>query len=400
MNIALSTSVMQRGKSGVGQYVLALTRALLAHTSEVNFHLLVLEEDIPLFDFVRDRMRIVPVAEQWRPAVKNILWHQFVLPRWLARNHIDVLHVPSYRRMLGKAPCRLVSTIHDLAPFHVRGKYDLARMLYGRVVVKHLARQQNQILTVSSSTARDVQRFFGIPMEQQKVIFNGIDHRRFQPGDRAMASQHVKERWDIAQPFFLYVSRLEHPAKNHVRLIEAFTWFKKLTNSPWQLVLAGSDWHGAQHIHEAAKASPFAEDIRFLGFVEDDTLPNLYRAASCMVYPSLFEGFGLPPVEAMACGTPVISSISGSLDEVVANAAQIVNPEDAIDIAEAMRFIASSSERREHLVRAGLENAKRFDWGKNAAQVMQAYAGRLSPTWGDCPGVGMQHLRTPCPTSP
>jgi glycosyltransferase involved in cell wall biosynthesis len=165
-------------------------------------------------------------------------------------------------------------------------------------------------------------------------------------------------------------------------------------------VLAGSDWHGAQHIHEAAKASPFAEDIRFLGFVEDDALPNLYRAASCMVYPSLFEGFGLPPVEAMACGTPVISSISGSLDEVVANAAQIVNPEDAIDIAEAMRFIASSSERREHLVRAGLENAKRFDWGKNAAQVMQAYAGRLSPTWGDCPGAGMQHLRTPCPTSP
>lgn len=373
MNVALSTSVMQRGKSGVGQYVLALTRALLSHADDVNFSLLVLEEDVPLFDFAREKMRIVPVAEKWRPAVKNILWHQTVLPRWLKENQTDVLHVPSYRRMLRKAPCKLVSTIHDLAPFHVRGKYDLARMFYGRVVVKSLAKKQDQVIAVSTNTARDVQRFFGVPVEQQKVILNGIDHSRFNPGDATAAKAYAKERWGLTQPFFLFVSRLEHPAKNHVRLIEAFNWFKKLTGSHWQLVLAGSDWHGAEHIHAAVKASPVAADIRTLGFVEDAVLPDLYRAASCMVYPSLFEGFGLPPVEAMACGTPVISSIAGSLDEVVANAAQIVNPEDMLGIAEAMQFIASSEERRASLVQAGLQNAQRFDWSKNAEQVMAAY---------------------------
>ncbi|MBE2286268.1 MAG: glycosyltransferase family 4 protein [Prosthecobacter sp.] len=375
MKIALSTSVMQRGKSGVGQYVLALTRALMAHAHEAQFHLLVLEEDLPLFDFAREHMKIVPVSERWRPAVKNILWHQTILPGWLAREQIDVMHVPSYRRMLRAAPSRLVSTIHDLAPFHVRGKYDLARMLYGRVVVKHLARRQDQIITVSTNTARDVERFFGIPLEQQKVILNGIDHGRFNPGDPQAADERVRSRWQLDRPFFLYVSRLEHPAKNHVRLIEAFDRFKKHSDSPWQLVLAGSDWHGAEHIHAAAKASPNAADIRFTGFVEDAVLPDLYRAASCMIYPSLFEGFGLPPVEAMACGTPVISSISGSLDEVVAHAAQIVDPLNAGDIAEAMRFIADSPVRRENLVRAGLENARRFDWGENAAQVMAAYLG-------------------------
>jgi len=373
MNVALSTSVMQRGKSGVGQYVLALTRALLDHVNEINFSLLVLEEDIPLFDFARDKMRIVPVAEKWRPAVKNILWHQTTLPGWIAKNKIDVLHVPSYRRMLHKAPCRLVSTIHDLAPFHVRGKYDFARMFYGRVVVKSLARKQDQIIAVSTNTARDVQRFFGVPVEQQKIILNGIDHSRFHPGNAEAARAYAKQRWGLEQPFFLYVSRLEHPAKNHVRLIEAFNHFKKLTGSPWQLVLAGSDWHGADHIHAAVKASPFASDIRTLGFVEDAALPDLYRAASCMTYPSLFEGFGLPPVEAMACGTSVISSIAGSLDEVVGNAAQIVNPEDVRDIAEAMRLIATDEERRSHLVRVGLENAQRFSWSKNAEQVMAAY---------------------------
>jgi glycosyltransferase involved in cell wall biosynthesis len=373
MNIALSTSVMQRGKSGVGQYVLALTRALLAHADDVNFSLLVLEEDVPLFDFARDKMRIVPVAEKWRPAVKNILWHQTVLPRWIADNQIDVLHVPSYRRMLHKAPCKLVSTIHDLAPFHVKGKYDLARMFYGRVVVKSLAKRQDQVIAVSTNTARDVQRFFGVPLEQQKIILNGIDHTRFNPGDKAEAKAYAGLRWGLDQPFFLYVSRLEHPAKNHVRLIEAFDSFKKRTGSPWQLVFAGSDWHGAEHIHAAVKASPYAADIRTLGFVEDAALPDLYRAASCMTYPSLFEGFGLPPVEAMACGTPVISSIAGSLDEVVGDAAQNVNPEDVLDIAEALRLIASSPDRRAHLVRAGLENAQRFDWSKNADQVLAAY---------------------------
>lgn len=373
MNVALSTSVMQRGKSGVGQYVLALTRALLAHADQLKFHLLVLEEDVPLFEFAREKMQIVPVAEKWRPAVKNILWHQTVLPRWIAANDIDVLHVPSYRRMVRKAPCRLVSTIHDLAPFHVSGKYDLARMFYGKVVVKHLARQQDQVIAVSTNTARDIQRFFGIPMKDQQVILNGIDHSRFNPGDAQVAKAYAGERWGLTKPFFLYVSRLEHPAKNHVRLIEAFERFKMRTGSDWQLVLAGSDWHGAEHIHASAKASPNAGDIRTLGFVEDAVLPDLYRAASCMVYPSLFEGFGLPPVEAMACGTPVMSSIAGSLDEVVGHAAQIVNPEDVLDIAEAMQLLATRDDRRNHLIRSGLENARRFDWAKNAEDVMAAY---------------------------
>ncbi|OYW77332.1 MAG: glycosyl transferase family 1 [Verrucomicrobia bacterium 12-59-8] len=357
MNVALSTSVMQRGKSGVGQYILALTRALLNHADEVKFHLLVLEEDVPLFDFAREKMHIVPVSEKWRPAVKNILWHQTVLPRWITANHIDVLHVPSYRRMLHNAPCRLISTIHDLAPFHLSGKYDLARMFYGKVVVKHLARQQDQIIAVSTNTARDVQRFFGIPAGRQKVILNGIDHLRFHPGDAQAAKAFAGQRWGLTKPFFLYVSRL---VKMH-------------TGSDWQLVLAGSDWHGAEHIHTAVKASPYFGDIRTLGFVEDAVLPDLYRAASCMVYPSLFEGFGLPPIEAMACGTPVISSNAGSLDEVVGNAAQIVNPEHVPDIAEAMQLLATNEGRRAHLIHSGLENAQRFDWAKNAEQVMAAY---------------------------
>jgi glycosyltransferase involved in cell wall biosynthesis len=373
MKIAISTSVVQRGKTGVAQYVFALVRALLPYADEHQFHLLVLEEDMPLFDFAKGRMKLVPVPEKWRGAVKNIAWHQFILPRWLKHEGIDVLHVPSYRRMLFKAPCAVVSTIHDLAPFHVRGKYDLARMLYGRVVVKHLARRQNAIVAVSTNTARDVEQFFGIPINCQTVILNGLDHSRFHPGDQAAARDQARSQWQLDKPFFLYVSRLEHPAKNHVRLIEAFNRFKAATGSDWQLALGGSDWHGAEVIHATAAASPYANDIRFLGFVSDAALPDLYRAAGAFVYPSLFEGFGMPPVEAMACGCPVISSTAGSLFEVVADAAMIIEPESVESIERALTRIAVDQVERTRLTEAGQRNAQRFDWDTNASQILQIY---------------------------
>lgn len=373
MNIALSTSVIQRGKTGVAQYVFALVKALLPLAARHEICLLALEEDLPLFAFTGGRLRLEPVPERFRPAARNVFWHQAVLPRWLRENGVDVLHVPSYRRMVWGAPCATVATIHDLAPFHVAGKYDLARMFYGRVVARWLARRQEAIIAISENTARDIRQFFQVPEPRLRVIHNGIDHARFHPGDPAAARSWATRQRGLDQPFFLYVSRLEHPAKNHVRLIEAFSRFKSASGSPWLLALGGSDWHGAEHIHGAAAASPFARDIRFLGFVPDEDLPNLYRAAEAMVYPSLFEGFGFPPVEAMACGCPVVSSTRGSLAEVVAQAAETVDPEDAGALAEALRRVALDESRRRQLREAGFQNARRFDWNENARQVLATY---------------------------
>jgi glycosyltransferase involved in cell wall biosynthesis len=374
MKAGFSTGMIQRGKTGVAQYVFALLRALLPHAARHEFHLFVFEEDLPLFEFARDAMRLVPVPESERPAVRNVLWHQRVLPALARELKLDVLHVPSYRRMLWPRPCPLVATIHDLAPFHVTGKYDWKRMLYGRVVVKRLARRQDAVIAVSENTARDLDRFFGLGGDRVRVVWNGIDHERFQPGDPAAAAGQAAARWRLDRPYFLYVSRLEHPAKNHVRLLEAFARFKAATGSDWLLALGGSDWHGAEAIHAAAEASPCRADIRFLGFVDDASLPDLYRAAACFAYPSLFEGFGFPPIEAMACGCPVISSARGSLREVVADAARLVDPESVPDITEALTTLATSASARDHLRTAGFRNARRFDWNRNAAETLEVYA--------------------------
>ena len=185
--------------------------------------------------------------------------------------------------------------------------------------------------------------------------------------------QH-KSRYGVDERFFLYVARLEHPAKNHVRLITAFNQFKTMTGSPWQLVLVGSDWRGADVIHAILRQSPFMNDIHCLGFVPDAELPTLYRAAEVFVFPSLFEGFGMPTVEAMACGCPVLCSTQGPLGEVVGDAALALEPKDIHNMKNQLARIASDETLRDSLRTVGLEQARRFDWKKAAAATLQVYA--------------------------
>jgi glycosyltransferase involved in cell wall biosynthesis len=372
MKVGLTATMIQGGRSGVAQYVFSLVKELMLDAN-IELSVFVLEHELSLFAYAQEHCELIPVPSHAGPPVKNILWHQTTLPQIAAKRKLDLIHVPSYRRLVFRAPCPTVGTIHDLAPFHVKGKYDFARMFYGRVVVKALARAQTEIIAISQSTAQDIERFFGIPQSQLHLIPNGIDHDRFHPGDRQASLAWMAQKHQITQPYFLYVSRLEHPAKNHVRLIEAFDRFKASSTNPFQLVLGGGDWHGAEIIKAAAAASPYASDIHFLGFVPDADLPHLYRAARAMVYPSLFEGFGLPPIEAMACGTPVISSTRGALAEVVGASARIIHPEEPQDIAQALLDIATNHDLAAHFQEQGLKNASRYHWNQTARQVVDVY---------------------------
>jgi glycosyltransferase involved in cell wall biosynthesis len=369
MRIGFSTSVIQRGQTGIAQYVFSLLQALALHKAH-EFVLFVLEQDLPHFEFARRRMTIVPVSERYRSPLRDILWHQTELPRLVQTHQLDVVHVPSYRRMLWRSPCPRVATIHDLAAFHVSRKYDWKRMIYGRVVAARLARAQEELIAVSRNTAKDMERFWNIPTERVTVIHHGINLQRFSPcDDKASGHQH----FGLQQPFFLYVARLEHPGKNHVRLIHAFERFKLETRSPWQLVLAGSDWHGAEVIHETMAQSWARRDIHALGFVSASELPLLYQTASVFLYPSLHEGFGFPPLEAMASGCPVLCSSRGALEEVVGDAAITVNPEDLDALKNEMVRLSSDADLRNRLTKAGLQWSKQFDWARAAEKTLAVY---------------------------
>jgi len=369
--------MIQRGKTGIAHHLFSLLHELRNVGSKHEFVLFVLEGDLPLFDFLERSMEIVTVREEFRPAVKNIRWHQFTLPKLAGELKLDALHVPSYRRLIYSAPCARIGTIHDLAPFRLSGKYDWARMIYGKYVVKQLARRQDAIIAVSQTTADDITEFFGVPQDQIDVIYNGLNHARFNrvagPEDLATLA-HFK----LEAPYFLYVARLEHPGKNHVRLIRAFDEFKRTTKSNHLLVLGGADWHGAEAIHQAAENSPYAKDIRRVGYISDQQLPGLYRGATAMCYPSLFEGFGMPPVEAMACNCPVISSARGSLAEIAAPAACIIDPENVSEMAEALRRVAVDESFADGLRRKGIEHAARFNWRRAAEATISVYE-RFAP---------------------
>ncbi|MCC5789295.1 MAG: glycosyltransferase family 4 protein [Opitutales bacterium] len=373
IRVGLSTSVIQGGRSGIARYVLSLLKEFQRYHDRFQFVIFVLKNDMPLFDFLDSSVQRVEVSERFRRPVADILWHQVIVPRLAKKHALDVVHVPSYRRMILRAPCAKVATIHDLAPFRLSGKYDRARMIYGRMVARFLARQQDRIIAVSTATAHDIHRFYGSKLDKVTVIHNGIDHRKFCPGDSAKARAWVKEHHSIAAPFFLYVARFEHPGKNHFRLIEAFDDFKDKTGLNWQLVLGGSDWHGAETIHHRIRQSPYRDEIHTLGFVSDVDLPDWYRAAGVFVFPSLFEGFGLPPLEAMACACPVICSTRGSFQEIVGEAASLIDPEDTDALREKMTELATDDLRRADFRAKGIAWVKSFTWEGCAAEVLDVY---------------------------
>ncbi len=376
LHVALSTSVNQRGKSGVAAYLFGLIDGLVNTCPDVRLSLFGLAADKPLFAPWLDRASWVEVDEKWRPAVRDIFWHQFILPGRLREIGAEVVHIPSYRRILARPPCPQVVTVHDCAAFHVRGKYDAARMAYGRHVVPRLATRARRLVTVSRATADDVEKFFHRPAAEIDVVWNGIDHRRFRPADPA-ALAAFRIRQNITRPYLVYLARLEHPAKNHVRLIDAYEQLLAAQpHLPHQLVLAGADWHGAEVIHARVAASPLRDRIRTTGFVTKEDLPLWYAGAELLAYPSLFEGFGLPPVEAMACGCPVVCSDRGSLGEVVGDAARIVDPESPASITDGLReVLASPASWRQR----GLSRASLFDWNRCAQATAAIYQAAARP---------------------
>ena len=373
IRVALSTTVVQRGRSGVAAYLFGLLDGFAAIDAPVKIVLLGLADDAPLFTRWLDRCEWVSVPESKRGALRNIWWHQTTARSVLREIRADIVHVPSYRRIMWKPPVPQVVTIHDCAAFNVRGKYDAARMFYGQHVARRLARGADAITTVSRATADDVERHFGIPVTEQHVIWNGIDQGRFHPQTADDVAHFLHGAAAQPRPYFLYLARLEHPAKNHVRLIEAFEHFTRAhPDAEHDLIFGGADWHGADQIHARIAASPVRHRIRNLGFVDDAALPFWYAGATAMVYPSLFEGFGLPPVEAMACACPVIASPRGSLAEVVGDAARLIDPLDPTDIANALGELTIDAHRQTWRER-GLRRAALFDWRESARQLTQVY---------------------------
>ena len=361
---------MQAGnRSGIGSYTSALIRELPSADPEIELHVLCPRStlsDLP----ETDALNLIPCTDGRSPLAT--LQRSIAMAKHLRQRKPDILHYPaSFMRLMGGAPSKdtkMLLTVHDLSFLREPEWFRSNRSMYYRSMIRRSASRATRILVDSKATALDLQELLEVDSSKIDVAPLGVD-ARFRPASEADITR-AQEIYDLPEAFFLYVGTLE-PRKNLPRLIEAYD--RIAATCDHDLVIAGREGWKFAGIYEAATNARHSTRIHFIGFVDDSLLPALLSAASVFVWPSLWEGFGLPPLEAMACGTPVVTSNTSSLPEVVGDAALRVQPEDVEAISEAMRSLAGDAELRASFERLGLERASKFTWERTAELTCAAY---------------------------
>ncbi|HEX7486941.1 MAG TPA: glycosyltransferase family 1 protein [Vicinamibacterales bacterium] len=352
---------------GIGTYIRNLIHQLARIDHETEYVLLCRPQD---------REKIVVPNQNFRlvvePAPVYSISEQIRIPMALRREHVDLFHAPHYV-LPPLIHCRSVVTIHDcihlMFPQYLPGRLASA---YARAQIWTAAHRSDRILTVSETSKLDILRRFRVPADKVTVVYNAIDERLATP----LAEEdfeRVRARYQLKDPFALYVGNIK-PHKNLERLIDAFHELRQETAfESLKLVIIGDEISKYQGLRRAVHRHKLHKHVRFFGFVPLETLAVLYRLASVFVFPSLYEGFGLPPLEAMYYGTPVVTSNVSSLPEVVGDAAILVDPYSSTSIAEGMRRALTDEDLRAWLHDRGMARAREFSWEQSVAQIRAVY---------------------------
>ncbi len=351
---------------GIGTYIRNLLRHLARLDATTEFVVLCREQDCAFVTELGENFRAV--TEPSRP---YSLREQFAIPLELRRAGVNLFHAPHYV-LPPMTPCRSVVTIHDC--IHLRFPQYLPSRLgyaYARSSLWVAAHRSARVLTVSEASKRDILEYFRVPESKVTVIYNAIDERFHEepPADEVM---RVQERYQLTDPFILYAGNIK-PHKNLERLIEAFHMVRRGELEHIKLLIIGDEISKYATLRRAVHRYKLHKHVRFFGFVPDATLAILYRLARVFVFPSLYEGFGLPPLEAMASGTPVITSNLSSLPEVVGDAAMLIDPYQPDAIAGAMRRVLQDERLRDDMRERGLARVREFSWGRSVKRVREIY---------------------------
>ncbi|MCZ7569698.1 MAG: glycosyltransferase family 4 protein [Ardenticatenaceae bacterium] len=383
MRIGIEATALHGVRSGVGTYTLNLLWHLWQSPAG-SCHEWLLFSNRPLtlngYD-PGDRARVVG-NYQFR---YQSLWRQALLPFALHAYRPAVCHFTNLMAPLW-APCPMVVTIHDLTLKLMPHYHPVRRRTVMGPLLAPSARQAARIIAVSETSKRDIVAFLGVADEKISVIYEAAGPA-FRPRPAAEVAQ-VLGRLSLDQPYILYVGTIE-PRKNLVRLVRAFAHLRAEGRCE-RLVLAGAlGWDYAPLFAEIERLG-LGDAVIHLGFVPQDELVVLYNGAAVFVFPSLYEGFGLPPLEAMACGTPVITSTTSACAELATDAALLVDPTDELAIAEALRQVLTDSDLAADLRQRGLARVAAFSWEQTAEQTLAVYEAAAG---GDPTGTRDQRMK-------
>ncbi len=369
--IGFVASYSDGGCSGIGQYEINVCRRFPALCKEHEFAVLAREDSKEHFE--AEGLEVFTYPAKYKSPMKNLIWHHTGLSALAKKAGLDLMHLSTQQRLVWRKPCRLTATINDLGTYHIENKYGKLRDFYLKFFGPKFARRADALIAISEFTKNDVVELWGVDPAKVTVVFDGIDQECLAQRDPAECRQKLAARHNLPEKFFLYIARLDHPSKNHVNLLKAFKAFKDKTGSDYGLVLAGSKWYGSEAIFQAVDDLGLKDEVVFTGFVENEDLPLLLAAADVFVFPSLFEGFGIPPLEAMACGTPVACSNVTAIPEIVGDAALLYDPRKPDEIAEALVRISSDDSLRNDLIAKGKKRAALFSWDTTARQMIEFF---------------------------
>src|SRR5579864_4496536 len=296
----------------------------------------------------------------------------------LKRLDCDLVHIPNLFSVPRFLPCPYVMTVHDMLEHMSRAREQSSfwRSLYFQMAKRVLAGAA-RIFAVSNFTRNEIEKLFEIPSDRVEVVYNAIDERFLRGHASAADRDLIARRYQVTYPFLLYAGRIS-PHKNVVRMIEAFSALKTELERDraypdLKLIIIGDDLSGNPDLRRTVVRSGVQNDVRFLGFIPIEVLRIFYDEAKVFVFPSLYEGFGLPPLEAMVHGTPVVTSNVSSLPEVVGNAAVLVNPENVFEIMRALHRVLTDSALRDRLKERGYQQVARFSWEMSVRRILDVY---------------------------
>ncbi|HSB61062.1 MAG TPA: glycosyltransferase family 1 protein [Vicinamibacteria bacterium] len=373
MHIVLDARYLSSRQSGVGHYTQRLVGSLAAMDAR-NRYTCVLIRGGPGLRVRQDNVATLTTRVSFENHLVGDLWLLSYLPLRLAALRADVYHGPAVLLPLWKLGYRTVVTIHDLVSFLFPETVPRKYSLYMRLMTRAAVRSADRVIAVSRATQVDLERVLGVPPARTVVIHEAVAPEFAVPPPPG-AVDAVVRRYALRRPYCLFVGNLE-PRKNLGRLVEAFARVRARGHHPGrppQLVLTGTRAWLYGGIFRTVEAQGLADDVVFTDYVPAEDLPALYAGAACFVFPSLYEGFGLPVLEAMAAGAPVVASRAGAIPEVAGDAALLVDPVRVEEIAEAIEAVLADRALRDRLVTAGRARARTFTWEAVARQTLAVY---------------------------
>lgn len=378
MRVGISGYVGNR-LTGIGRVLICALQELAIQNPDSSY---VIFKNFDFNDYdslkVFPNVEIVDVPYTKESGLKNILWHQWTFQRLLKKYNCDLAYIPNFTLLLWKTVPTVV-TIHDLIEYNVPDKFSKLRMFYRKAICDPLmAKRSDHILTVSQSSYNDIVKYLGVNPNKITLTLNATDKDFFKKYPQSEVESVIESYGLEYKNYLLFVGTIDYPGKNIKTVIEAFLKLRakgQLENK--KLVVIGKNGYNSDVIYDLVKASPFQSDVIFTGYLKDGDLPKFYAGAAVMLYLSLFEGFGLPVLEAMSCATPVICPNTSCFPEIVEELDVTVAPTDVEAVADKIMKILNDDDYREKLTEKCYEKSLKYSWKDSAKIYQEAFAKML-----------------------